>query len=160
MMLKKKIHMDARIEQVTAEDLETLLAVQELSYQDEFKEWKKEHVPPIHQTVEDLKSAMAQGPFLKAMDETGMIIGSVRGFEQDGTVYLSKLFVHPLYQDRGIGHQLLDYIERMYPNRRFEIYTTCHSTKKLNLYSRMGYVPYKEEAYTPTLVIVYLEKYN
>lgn len=158
--MKNKIQMEARIEQVQPEDLESLLAVQELSYENEFKEWKKEHVPPVHQTIEDLKADLTKGPFLKAMDESGMIIGSVRGFEQDDTVYLSKLFVHPLYQDRGIGHQLMTYIERMYPNRRFEIYTTCHSSKKLDLYARMGYIPFKEEAITPLLILVYLEKYN
>ncbi len=156
--MKHKIHMEAQIAQVTLEDLEELLAVQEMSYQDEFKEWKKEHIPPVHQTIEDLKADIARGPFLKAMDENGMIIGSVRGYEHDDTVYLSKLFVHPLYQDRGIGHQLMTYIERMYPNSRFEIYTTCHSTKKLDLYAKMGYVPFKEEAITPLLIVVYLEK--
>lgn len=156
--MKYKIHMEAQIGQVTLEDLEELLAVQEMSYQDEFKEWKKEHIPPVHQTIEDLKADIARGPFLKAMDENGMIIGSVRGYEHDDTVYLSKLFVHPLYQDRGIGHQLMTYIERMYPNSRFEIYTTCHSTKKLDLYAKMGYVPFKEEAITPLLIVVYLEK--
>lgn len=156
--MKNKIHMEARIEMVTQDDLEELLAVQELSYEDEFKEWKKEHIPPVHQTIEDLKADIARGPFLKAMDETGRIIGSVRGYKHDDTVYLSKLFVHPLYQDRGIGHQLMTHIERMYPNSRFEIYTTCHSTKKLDLYAKMGYIPFKEEAITPLLIVVYLEK--
>lgn len=157
---KIHIHMEATIAQVKPEDLETLLAVQNLSYAEEVKAWKTEHIPPIEQTLDDLNVDFAKGPFLKAMDENGMIIGSIRGYKKDDTVYLSRLFVHPLYQDRGIGHQLLSYIERMYPDSRFEICATCHSSQKLALYEKLGYLPYKEEAITPTLILVYFEKYN
>ena len=40
-----------------------------------------------------------KGIILKALDEKGKIIGSVRGYLEDGTVYIGKLMVHP--QDQG-----------------------------------------------------------
>ena len=45
------------------------------------------------------------------MDDRGGIIGSVRAYQENGTVYIGKLMVYPKMQKKGIGTKLLLEIE-------------------------------------------------
>ena len=95
---------------------------------------------------------------LKAVDEAGVIIGSVRAHEQGDTLYIGKLMVLPEKQGRGIGTQLLVAIEKSCPKPRYELFTSNISIRNMNLYEGLGYRRFREEQVTPELCFVYMEK--
>ncbi len=142
----------------TKEDLEAILQLQYLAYQSEAKLFQNREIPPLQQTIEALEEEFYRGIILKALDESGEIVGSVRAYEENGTVYIGKLMVHPAMQHQGIGTKLLCDIEKEYPNKRFELFTSTKSIQNIRLYERMGYQIFKQETVSEELQFVYLEK--
>ena len=141
------------------EDLEKILELQYLAYQSEAKLFGNMDIPPLKQTIEEVYDEFNKGIVLKATDDKGIIIGSVRAYQDKGTVYISKLMVHPNNQKQGIGTKLLLKIEKEYPNQRYELYTSTKSVSNIRLYERLGYKKFKEKAVSQELKFVYFEKY-
>ena len=46
-------------------------------------------------TLEEIEYEFQKGMILKAVDEDDAVIGSVRAYLENGTVYIGKLMVHP-----------------------------------------------------------------
>lgn len=146
------------IEKAQKEDLMQILELQYLAYQSEAKLFGDMDIPPLKQTIEEVGEEFAQGTVLKVVDDSGDIIGSVRAYEENGTVYIGKLIVHPKMQKRGIGTQLLLAMENEFSNFRYELFTSTKSISNIRLYERLGYKIFKEEAVSEELKFVYLEK--
>ena len=146
------------IEKAQKEDLMQILELQYLAYQSEAKLFGDMDIPPLKQTIEEVGEEFAQGTVLKVVDDSGDIIGSVRAYEENGTVYIGKLIVHPKMQKRGIGTQLLLAMENEFPNHRYELFTSSKSISNIRLYERLGYKIFKEESVSEDLQFVYLEK--
>ena len=140
------------------EDLEKILELQYLAYQSEAKLFSNMDIPPLRQTIEEVYDEFQRGIILKAEDDGGNIIGSVRAYQEDGTVYIGKLMVHPKMQKKGIGTKLLLEIENEYPNQRYELFTSTKSVSNIGLYEKLGYKIFKEEAVSQDLQFVYLQK--
>lgn len=145
------------IEQAKRSDLPEILQLQYLAYQSEAALFGSRDIPPLKQTLEELNTEYDHGVILK-MADGGRIIGSVRAREQDGTVYIGKLMVHPDYQRRGYGSQLLAEIERLFPGERYELFTSSRSTDNLRLYQKQGYTEFARRPADGELVFVFLEK--
>ena len=139
-------------------DLREILELQYLSYQSEAALFGSKDIPPLKETLSELETEFKKGIILKMVDDNGKIIGSVRSKSDEKTVYIGKLMVHPDEQKKGYGKKLLCEIERYYPNKRFELFTSTRSIDNIRLYERMGYNKFKEEKVTDELVFVYLEK--
>ena len=92
-------------------DLKAILELQYLAYQSEAKLFNSSDIPPLKQTIEEVYEEFKKGIILKATDETEKIIGSVRAYKENETVYIGKLMVHPSMQKKGIGTNLLSEIE-------------------------------------------------
>lgn len=148
------------IEKAQIEDLKDILELQYLAYQSEAKLFGDMDIPPLKQTIEEVCKEYEKGIILKKVDDKGVIIGSVRAYQDGGTVYIGKLMVHPEMQKQGIGTKLLCEIENQYPNQRYELFTSTKSVDNIRLYERLGYKKYKEEIVSPELQFVYLEKCN
>ncbi len=146
------------IQKVQKEDLQEILELQFLAYQSEAKLFGNMEIPPLKQTLEEVYDEFERGSVLKALDENGVIIGSVRAYQDGGTVYIGKLMVHPKMQKKGIGTKLLSEMEKEYPNQRYELFTSTKSISNIRLYERLGYKIFKEEAVTPELQFVYMQK--
>lgn len=146
------------IEKANREDLQKLLDLQYLAYQSEAKLFNNRDIPPLKQTLEDVLAEHQKGIILKALDEEGKIIGSVRGYLEDGTVYIGKLMVHPQEQGKGIGTKLLLSIEKEFPGYRYELFTSTKSKRNIELYEKLGYEVFSEKKITEELRFVYLEK--
>ena len=146
------------IDRATREDLEAILQLQYLAYQSEAELFGTQDIPPLKQTLDEVVREYEEGIILRMTDEQNRIIGSVRAKEQDGTVYIGKLMVHPEYRRRGLGSALLTEIEKWYPGKRYELFTSTRSVDNIRLYRKMGYTPFRQEAVTDELVFVYLEK--
>jgi ribosomal protein S18 acetylase RimI-like enzyme len=132
--------------------------LQKLAYQSEARIYDDHSIPPLTQTLEEIKGDFGDKVFLMA--EIGeRIIGSVRAFVRDGTCYIGRLIVHPDFQNQGIGTRLLNGIEKEFGTaRRFELFTGHKSEKNLHLYRKCGYRIFRSENITEDLKLVYMEK--
>ena len=139
-------------------DLSEILDLQYLAYQSEARLFNNEDIPPLKQTLVDVENEYQRGIILKALDEDKNIIGSVRAYCDNGTVYIGKLMVHPSKQGQGIGTQLLLEMEKQYPKQRYELFTSTRSEKNIALYKKLGYKIFDEEQVTEELRFVYMEK--
>lgn len=148
-----------QIEKAIETDLNEILNLQRLAYQSEAILLNNFSIPPLMQTLEEVQQEFAHGVFLKAVID-GQIIGSVRGYIQDGTLHIGKLIVHPEYRGKGIGTQLLQAIEDACPDCRYELFTSAKSEKNIRLYERQGYCRFAEKQVNPELRFIYLEKVN
>lgn len=146
------------IKKAEKNDLQQILDLQYLAYQSEAKLFNDPNIPPLRQTLADVESEYQKGVVLKAVDENNTIIGSVRAYYDNDTVYIGKLMVHPEKQGQGIGTQLLVAIENEYPQQRYELFTSSKSKKNIELYEKLGYKIFSEKQITDELKFVYLEK--
>ena len=146
------------IQKAQRSDLEDILALQYLAYQSEAELYDDPDIPPLKQTIEELGGEFDSGTILKAVDENGTIIGSVRAHAEDGNVYIGRLMVHPGMQRNGLGTKLLGAIEQEYPNSRYELFTGTKSIGNIRLYQRLGYRIFRQEQISEDLSFVYLEK--
>ena len=138
-------------------DLDEILELQKLAYKSEAEIYNDFTIPPLTQTLEDLKQEAKESIILKVV-ENGRIVGSVRAFEKDGTCYIGKLIVHPEYQNKGIGKKLMAAVEKCFKVVRYELFTGHLSEKNLALYEKLGYKRFREEKINDGLEFVYLEK--
>ena len=147
-----------RIKKAEKVDLLEILNLQYLAYQSEARLFDNEDIPPLKQTLVDVENEYQRGVILKALDEDKAIIGSVRAFCDNGTVYIGKLMAHPSKQGQGIGTQLLLEMEKQYPKQRYELFTSTRSEKNIVLYQKLGYKIFDEKQVTEELGFVYMEK--
>lgn len=139
-------------------DLQTILELQYLAYQSEAALFGSRDIPPLKETLDELKEEYENGTVLKLIEDDGTIIGSVRAYEKDGTAYIGKLMVHPSYRCKGYGSALLTEIERSFPGKRYELFTSTRSTDNIRLYEKMGYAIFDRKEINAELVFAYMEK--
>ncbi len=132
--------------------------LQYLAYQSEAKLFSSSDIPPLKQTLQDVQQEHQRGIVLKAVDSSGMIVGSVRAHSANNTLYVGKLIVHPERQRKGIGTALLLEVERLHPGKRCELFTSSRSHNNIRMYERLGYKILKTEQVTDELSFVYLDK--
>ena len=150
--------MDMEIKPAVLEDAEAILALQRLAYQSEAAIYDNFTVPPLTETLEDMKARFHDRRFLKAV-EGGQIVGSVRAFQDGPTCHVGRLIVRPDYRRRGIGMALLNWIETCFPTaRRFELFTGHRSESNIRLYERLGYRAFRREQVNEKVALVFMEK--
>ena len=149
---------EATIKKAEKSDLRQILELQYLAYQSEARSHDDFSIPPLKQTLEEVEQEFAKGVFLKAIDENGVIVGSVRAYDDDNTAYIGKLIVQPKMQSQGIGTKLVAAIEQEYLDMRYELFTGYKSAKTIRLYEYLGYVKFKEQKVSDKLTLVFLEK--
>lgn len=145
------------IQKAEYDDLQEILDLQYLAYQSEAELFGTRDIPPLKQTLEEVVSEFREGIILKISDN-GRIIGSVRAVLRGETVFIGKLMVHPNYRRMGLGTSLLSEVEKVFPNRRYELFTSTRSKNNIGMYQRLGYLPFKEKKINDELTFVFLEK--
>jgi len=149
---------ECAIELASIEDAEEILELQKLAYVSEAEIIDDFTIPPLLQTIEEIRSEFNHQTFLKVAVEN-TIIGSVRCYLKKGTCYSGKLIVHPDCQNCGIGTRLLDAAEKQFPDaERFELFTGCKSVKNLHIYQKCGYRRFRSQAVSDKLTLLFLEK--
>lgn len=138
-------------------DLQEILRLQYLAYQSEAELFGNKDIPPLKQTLSEIIDEFNNGIILKMVIDN-RIIGSVRAKEENGTVYIGKLMVHPDYRCKGYGSGLLSEIERCFPKKRYELFTSTRSVDNIRLYQKMGYTIFNRKAVNDELVFVYMKK--
>ena len=148
------------VEEAKLGDAEEILALQKAAYESEGYLYEDFTLPPLTQTLAEIREDFERQLFLKAVEEgTGEIVGSVRAYEKEGACYVGRLIVRPDRQDRGIGSLLLREIEERFAQaERFRLFTGHRSEKPLHIYAQKGYSVYRTEPVHDHLTLVYLEK--
>ena len=147
-----------KIEKVEEKDLQEILELQKLAYKSEAEIYNDFTIPPMIQTLDEIKSDFLNQTYLKTT-LNGKIIGSVRGYIENGICFIGRLIVHPDLHNQGIGTMLISKIETIFKNvGRFEIFTGHRSQKNLYLYEKLGYRRFKSEKINKNLSMIYLEK--
>jgi len=126
-------------------DLQQILELQYLAYQSEAVLYNDFSIPPLKQTIEEIKQEYEKSVFLKATDETENIVGSVRAYTDGDTAYIGKLIVHPSRQGQGIGTKLILAIEQETQATRYELFTGDKSIRNLRLYKHLGYAEFNKQ---------------
>ena len=139
-------------------DLQEILQLQYLAYQSEADLFGSRDIPPLKQTIDEVVEEWSSGTILKMVDDNNAIIGSVRAQERDGTVYIGKLMVHPDHRHKGYGTRLLSEIEKCFPDKRYELFTSTRSSDNIRLYQKLGYSIFARKAVNDELEFVYMEK--
>ena len=140
------------------EDAEVILALQKLAYLSEAEIYNNQSIPPLTQTLEEIRAEFDNLIFLKAFNDDS-IVGSVRAFQSEGTCHISRLVVHPEFQNRGIGSQLMHEIESAFESaQRFELFTGDNSARNLYLYHKLGYREFRRKNFQENFVLVFLGK--
>jgi ribosomal protein S18 acetylase RimI-like enzyme len=150
--------MHATIDDAQVTDAAEILALQKLCYQREAEIYQDFSIPPLHQTLERLRSEFGDHLLLKATDGA-RIVGSVRAILRDGTCHIGRLTVHPDRQNQGLGTALMQAIESRFPlAERFELFTGHRSEKNLHLYTKLGYRAFRAMPVSDRMSLVFLEK--
>ncbi|RJP31036.1 MAG: GNAT family N-acetyltransferase [Actinobacteria bacterium] len=150
--------MGISIVEADIEDAEEILALQKAAYASEGRLYEDFTLPPLTQTLEEMREDLGRQLFLKVVED-GEIIGSVRAHMKGDTCRVGRLIVRPDRQDRGIGSRLLKEIEERFPGaERFTLFTGHRSDKALHIYEKNGYGIYRTEPVHARLTLVYLEK--
>ncbi|MBN2041802.1 MAG: GNAT family N-acetyltransferase [Spirochaetes bacterium] len=149
-----------KILRVDINDSSTILDLQTLSYRQEAEIYNDYTIPPLTQTLDEIKNDFNDNIILKAViDDT--IVGSVRAYVKDYTCYIGRLIVHPDHQNKSIGTGLMKKIEKYFTVqgiKTFELFTGEKSEKNLYLYRKLGYEIFKEEKMNDNVNIVSLHK--
>ncbi|MFX1442991.1 MAG: GNAT family N-acetyltransferase [Promethearchaeota archaeon] len=147
-----------KIEKALKYDLKEILKLQKLAYLSEAEIYNDYSIPPLTQTLDEIKEDFSFQLFLKSVIKS-KIIGSVRAYKGDDTCYIGKLIVYPNFQNKGIGTKLLKEIETKFDNvKRYELFTGYKSERNLYLYQKLGYHQFRSEKINENLQLIYLEK--
>ena len=139
-------------------DAEQILSLQKLAYQSEAEIYQDFELPPLTQTIEDMRRQFEDHTFLKAIDGK-RIIGSVKASSDNGSCFIGRLIVHPEWQGKGIGTRLMNAIEIHFSNvKKYELFTGIKSERNLGFYMKLGYKPFQEKIINEAHSLVFLEK--
>jgi ribosomal protein S18 acetylase RimI-like enzyme len=148
------------ITRASQEDAEIILHLQIHAYLSEAEIYNDYSIPPLIQTLKEIKQEFSWQVFLNAIEE-GEIIGSVRAYLEKGTAYIGRLMVKPYSQNKGIGTKLMQAIEEYFTMAaRYELFTGHRSARNLYLYQKLGYREFKRLPVNDRIVLVFLEKYK
>jgi ribosomal protein S18 acetylase RimI-like enzyme len=146
------------ITKASLEDAAPVLELQRLAFYGEAEIYGDFSIPPLIQTLEEIKGEFSTKTVLKAVLD-GRLIGSVRAWEQGDACYIERLIVHPDLQGQGIGTKLMVQIEDFFPDaRRFELFTGHRSERNIHLYKKLGYQAFKEQRVNDKLIFTYMGK--
>lgn len=146
-------------------DAAEVLDLQRLAYRSEADLYDNPAIPPLTQTLDELRAEYATHAVLKAVLKSvsgdGRIVGSVRARMDGDDCLVGRLVVHPDFQGRGIGGRLLAAVEPWFPEAaRYVLFTGHRSLSNLRFYERRGYARFAETPAGPGLVLIHLEKRN
>jgi len=93
--------------------------------------------------VADFEVLEKTGHLYVEQSETGRIAGYVVFYRRDDHMHLENVAVDPVFQGRGIGRRLIEFVENSAVDQgldRVELYTNMMMYENLELYPRLGYL--------------------
>ena len=146
------------IKRASIDDLGEILLLQKQAYLSEADLYNDYNIKSLIQTLDNIKQDFSKQIFLKSVvDNDTAIVGSVRAYQQNDTVFICQFTVKPDYQNKGIGSKLMISIEGLFESaKRFELFTDHKSIKNIYLYQKLGYREFKRMPINDILTMIYL----
>ncbi|WP_219502525.1 GNAT family N-acetyltransferase [Nonomuraea ceibae] len=146
------------IQRAAGADAGEILTLQRAAYVSEAQLYGDPYIPPLVESVEQVRKAIEAGVVLKAV-ESGRVVGSVRGTLAGATCLVGRLVVAPDRQGRGLGTALLAALHERVPEAEaFDLFTGHLSESNLRLYRRLGYRETHRERMDDHLTLVHLRR--
>lgn len=134
---------EPHIEVARIEDVDALLDLQRAAFLPRARELDWMDAFPLVESRESAVEEFLRNTTLKLVLPDGRIIGSIRGcMEDEETLYVSRLMVHPLYWRRGYGRLLMEQIMERMPHERAWLYASELEPMVVRMYERMGFVEF------------------
>ena len=148
-----------RVVALRVADAGELLTLQRAAYVSEARLYGDAELPPLTQTLAELREELAGTTALGAVQD-GRLVGAVRARAVGDVWHVGRLVVAPDQQGRGTGAALLAAIEAEHPPATTSgaLFTGHRSAGNLRLYARHGWVEQRREPAGPGLVLVHLVK--
>jgi GNAT superfamily N-acetyltransferase len=129
------------IEPARDRDAGELWTLQRAAFVEEARELSNPFIPPLNETLAELRAAFSEVTFLKVVDGS-RIVAAGRLRVRDDAGWIERIAVAPDQQGRGIGSALLPALEAEAPDavEHFELYTAALRSLNLAFYERHGYV--------------------
>ncbi|MGV9375213.1 GNAT family N-acetyltransferase [Nonomuraea sp. NPDC003707] len=144
------------IERATTADAGEILTLQRAAYVSEAQLYGDPYIPPLIESLEQIRKVIEGAVVLKALD-AGRVIGAVRGQVSGTTCLVGRLVVAPDRQGRGIGTALLTALHEAVPEAEaFDLFTGHLSGVNLKLYRRLGYRETSRERMDDHLTLIHL----
>ncbi|WP_436839072.1 GNAT family N-acetyltransferase [Nonomuraea angiospora] len=144
------------IERATTADAGEILTLQRAAYVSEAQLYGDPYIPPLIESLEQVRKVIEGAVVLKALD-AGRVIGAVRGQVSGTTCLVGRLVVAPDHQGRGIGTALLTALHEAVPEAAaFDLFTGHLSEANLKLYRRLGYRETSRERMDDHLTLIHL----
>ena len=139
-------------------DAQAILVVQRLAFAPAAERYGDDRLPPLVETAEEIADDIREHVVLVAVED-GEIIGSVRGVERDGCVYVGRLVVLPAAQRQGAARRLMLELEDRFASAPcFELFTGNLNEPGMGLYRQLGYEETERRPIEGTLELVYMRK--
>ena len=143
-----------KVLQATIEDAEILFDLQRKAYKSEAEIHNDFKIPPLTQSLGELKASFSQKTILKIMNDD-TILASGQAYLESGTCHIGRMAVWPELQGKDIGSKLLSALESAFPDAgRAELFTGEHSVSNLAMYKHRGYIQFKTAQLGKTKVIL------
>jgi GNAT superfamily N-acetyltransferase len=140
------------------EDAGPLLVVQRSAYLSEAQAYGELFIPPLVETLDEVRAAIAAGDVLVARVGP-RVVGSVRWQVRDRVCHVGKLSVAGDLQGHGIGSRLLTAVEERAPDvDGYALFTGADSPYNIRLYERHGYVQTHTERLNDKVLFVHMRK--
>lgn len=151
--------MEIVIRPAKKEDITKLLEIQKIAFTVQAKLYDAYDIPPMIETDAEIDLESSNLIVLVAETE-GEIAGSIRIAFGDNDAEIKRLSVAEKFQKKGIGTKLLAEAEKHCVNlSRIWLFTGGQSKSNINLYKKIGFVPFKEEHWKDNFTLIYMEKY-
>lgn len=146
------------IQRAAGADAGEILTLQRAAYVSEAQLYGDPYIPPLVESVEQVRKAIEAGVVLKAV-EAGRVVGAVRGTPAGTTCLVGRLVVAPDRQGRGVGTALLTALHEQVPQAEaFDLFTGHLSESNLRLYRRLGYRETHRERMDDHLTLIHLRR--
>lgn len=118
-----------------------LLTVQRAAYVTEAQRYDTPHIPPLTETLDQVRADLAAGPVVRAVWLGPRLVGSVRGRVDGDRMEIARLTVAPDVQGRGAGRALLEALHAAAPPavRTCWLVTGARSDDNVAFYAAAGY---------------------
>jgi ribosomal protein S18 acetylase RimI-like enzyme len=152
--------MTVHIGRLAAEHAGEALTVQRAAYVTEAQQYDAPRIPPLTETVDELRADLAAGVLAFGAWLGTRLAGCVRGRVDGDRMEVARFAVAPDLQGRGIGTALLTAVEAAAPPqvRTLWMVTGAASEANLALYSRSGYAVVGKRTDAVGVPMVVLEK--
>ncbi|PGW05806.1 GNAT family N-acetyltransferase [Bacillus cereus] len=135
--------MEIILEKVTETDAEVIFQMQIDSFSSLLHKYKDYETNPANETIEKtiFRINNPSSNFYKVIIDS-KLVGAIciSAKELPYKFWISPMFIHPIYQGKGIAQKVLILIEEMFPEARsFELATILEEERNCFLYENMGY---------------------